>query len=100
MNLLRSGKAWLLFLTLVHAGIGMAQPTGSTWVTTFEDYFDGTTLNTNKWSYGFGWGQNSGAFAETTRPENVTISNGTLKIKIECDNGYKSGSINTRNKFF
>ncbi len=74
-------------------------PPGATWNLTFEDNFDGTSLNSSNWAHGFGWGPNSGSFSETTRPANATVSNGTLKIKMECDNGYKSGAINSRNKF-
>ncbi len=98
-NLLLTLKALVLIAALLSRGITQAQPAGATWIPTFEDQFDGTSLNTGKWSYGFGWGTASGAFQETTRPANVTISNGILRIKMECDNGYKSGAINSRNKF-
>jgi len=90
----------VFLLLLLTAGYAAAQPAGSTWTLSFEDTFDGTALNTTKWSQGFGWGAKSDAFDETTRPENATVSNGTLKIKMECvGTAYWSGAINTRNKF-
>jgi beta-glucanase (GH16 family) len=93
-------RAYALLLLLLTAGYAAAQPAGSTWTLSFEDTFDGTTLNTTKWSQGFGWGAKSGSFDETTRPENATVSNGTLKIKMECvGTAYWSGAINSRNKF-
>ncbi|RIV17976.1 T9SS C-terminal target domain-containing protein [Fibrisoma montanum] len=93
---------WLsLFLSILTLPtLSWAQPpSGATWTLKFEDNFNGTSLDQTKWSQGFGWGPVSGAFNETTRPENVVVSNGTLKIEMECDNGYKSGAINSRNKF-
>jgi len=79
--------------------IGDAARSGTNWTLTFSDDFNGTTLDASKWSYGFGWGPNSDAFAEKTRPENITISNGTLKMKLECvGTDIWSGAINTKNK--
>ncbi len=69
------------------------------WTLTFEDQFNGTSLDSAKWSHGFGWGPNSSSFHETTRPQNATVANGVLSIKMEYDNGYKSGAVNSRNKF-
>ncbi len=95
----RSLYAFLLLL--LAAGYAAAQPAGSTWTLTFEDTFDGTALNATKWSTGFGWGPKSDAFDETTRPENVTVGNGILRIKMECvGTAYWSGAINSRNKFY
>jgi|GEM_PF-2215118 len=94
-------NAYTLLLLLLTAGYAAAQPAGSTWTLTFEDTFDGTALNTSKWSTGFGWGAKSDAFDETTRPENVTLASGIMRIKMECvGTAYWSGAINSRNKFY
>lgn len=57
----------------------------------FEEHFDGTSLNTAKWT-----ARNSGLYV----PSQVSVSNSNLKIKGELVNGIpKSGLITTRDKF-
>lgn len=74
-------------------------PTNKQWKLKFEDDFDGTALNTQKWSSGFGWGSSSGSFGEITRPQNTTVADGIATLKIEKEGStYYAGAINTRNK--
>ena len=72
---------------------------GKSWQLKFEDNFDANTLDQSKWSFGFGWGTNSGSFIEKNRPSNLTFQNGFAVIKAESENNvYYSAAINTRNK--
>ncbi len=64
----------------------------------------GKLLNIDKWSVGYGWGLNTGAFYDDVRPENVIVEDGILKIKVEdlpagVTNAWPSGAINSKNKF-
>lgn len=95
-------KVFLLtsFLTVVvHFSLLAQPPSGKNWKLKFEDNFDGVTLDLTKWSFGFGWGTNSGSFSEKNRPSNLTFQNGFAVIKAESENNvYYSAAINTRNK--
>lgn len=76
-----------------------AQPNDKKWKLIFEDNFEGSTLDTTKWSFGFGWGINSSAFEENNRPQNLTFKDNMAILKAEEENGtYYSAAINTRNK--
>lgn len=87
----------LLFVAC--ASLTFAQPTDKKWKLKFEDNFDGPSLDTTKWTFGFGWGLNSGAFDETNRKQNLTLKDGMIVFKGEESNGkYYSAAINTRNK--
>lgn len=79
-------------------------PAGSgPWVQTFSDDFNGTALDTSKWSTGYGWGNITGFSQEYADPRNVRIADGKLSITVEnrAQNGrrYTSGAVNTKNKF-
>lgn len=85
------------------------------WGLVFNDDFDGTSLDTSNWNYNYPWG-NTHTNNAYTAPENVSVSNGLLKIKAENKRhpdapattktydgtfnlDYTSGAINTNNKF-
>jgi beta-glucanase (GH16 family) len=86
---------------------------GGTWTMSFSDEFNGASLDTGKWSYGFGWGSPySDAFTECTSPEQVKVAGGLLTItpknsppdpricnRIDGFGKYTSGVIQTKNKF-
>jgi beta-glucanase (GH16 family) len=90
-------------ISFVFAGlftsIAAQLPSGKNWQIRYEDNFDGPTLDLSKWSFGFGWGTNSGSFSEKNRPSNLTFENGMAVIKAESENDtYYSAAINTRSK--
>jgi hypothetical protein len=54
-------------------------PAGSgPWVQTFSDDFNGTALDTSKWSTGYGWGNITGFSQEYADPRNVRVADGKL----------------------
>lgn len=71
------------------------------WTLTFEDTFDGGSLDTSKWSIGFGWGRETNGSPERIVDENVTIESGILSLKGTHDGSdYKSGSVNSKGKAY
>ncbi|MDQ2086826.1 glycoside hydrolase family 16 protein [Herbivorax sp. ANBcel31] len=86
----------------------------SSWELVFSDEFEGTSLDTNKWSYNYPWGNTHNHSAYCV-PENVSVSDGLLRIRAENKRhpdapegvdhdgwhylDYTSGAINTMNKF-
>ncbi|MDY0102160.1 MAG: glycoside hydrolase family 16 protein [Lentimicrobium sp.] len=69
---------------------------------TWNDEFDGNTLNTNYWSYetgGGGWGNNE---LQYYRPDNTSVGGGTLTIEARKENyenrNYTSSRLVTLNK--
>lgn len=94
-------KKILFTALLIAAGASLtyAQPSGKKWKLKFEDNFNGPVLDTTKWTFGFGWGLNSGSFEETNRKENLTFKDGMIVFQAAESNGkYYSAAINTRNK--
>jgi len=90
------------------AGLASAQPE---WSLVFADEFNGSSLNTDNWSYQTGtgtiyglpagWGNNELQYY-TSRTENTQVSNGTLKIIARNENfsgrNYTSARLRTANK--
>lgn len=87
----------------------------SGWKLVFDDEFDGTSLDTTKWSYNYPWG-NTHNHRAYCAPENVSVANGLLRIKAENKRhpkapqtvksdgktlslDYTSGAVNTKGKF-
>lgn len=85
------------------------------WNLVFNDEFEGSSLDTTKWSYNYPWGNTHNHRAYCVQ-ENVSVSGGLLKIKGEnkrhssAPSGvtqggewysldYTSGAVNTKNKF-
>ncbi len=74
------------------------------WNLVWSDEFSGTALNTADWSYNTGaggWGNNELQYY-TARTENVSVDNGSLKIKALAENymgsNYTSARIVTKDK--
>lgn len=70
----------------------------------WSDEFDGTSLNTSNWTYEIGtgssgWGNNELEYY-TNRPENISVSNGELRITARRENyngsSYTSARIKTQ----
>ena len=82
-----------------------AGPDGSQsqWVLTFNDEFDGSTLDEARWSNGFGWGQATRSDYGWCDPNNNVVSGGVLLQRIErrATGGqpFAVGCINTKKKF-
>ena len=100
--------AVFVFSTGVYAGYDSSTLTmdPSDMKLVWSDEFNGTSLNTDYWTYeigngSWGWGNNEQQYY-TNSEENVSVSNGTLKItaKYESIGGknYTSGRIKTSGK--
>ena len=91
----------------------LAGPPAGDWTLTFEDNFDGTTLNTTKWSKGMRWAGIINNELQGYVPENVSVSAGAARFLTEKrtvvnkdwanyaygNANYASGVIQTYNKF-
>jgi beta-glucanase (GH16 family) len=65
-------------------GATQYKPDGTPWVCTFDDEFDGTALNTSKWSVltTASTGYVSGSECYINNPNNVSVSGGTLNLTL------------------
>ena len=73
------------------------------WTLAFEDQFDTGSLDTDKWSVGFGWGRDTTASYERIVDRNVRVENERLKLTATHDGGPDSvyaGCVNTRDKHY
>lgn len=87
-----AGFAWSAFLLLFAASGLMAQtpPISGDWTLTFEDNFNGSSLNGDNWRVGT---HHSGiAGAGGNDPDLITVSGGTLKLKSSTADTTMSGS--------
>lgn len=73
------------------------------WVLTFDDEFDGSSLDKSKWSNGFGWGQATNSNYGWCDPANNVVSGGVLVQRIDRRPHYGQpfsvGCVNTKNRF-
>ena len=95
-------------------GATVYRTNGTAWQCTFDDEFNGTTLDTSKWfvqttaASGF----HSGAECFLNDPNNISVANGTLNLTVRrtapftCKTPYggyatqyTSGTVNTLNRF-
>lgn len=86
--------------TAVGAATG-GPPNTDDWQLSFEDTFDGGSLDTSSWSTGFGWGDSTNYSPSVSNPENVGVSDGRLKLRATKGDGspeYWNGVVNTKNK--
>jgi beta-glucanase (GH16 family) len=99
-------------------GVTGLKPSGTRWVCTFDDEFDGTTLNTSKWlvQQTSNSGYHSGNECYVNSPNNVSVANGVLSLTarqeaapFSCTNGldgsesyqtsYTAGMVSTDDRF-
>lgn len=99
---------WLVWFTVLVTGLGASKSLAQCPLV-WSDEFDGTALNTNIWEpligdgcfYGIcGWGNNEWQWY-TSRPENIEVADGYLKIIARNDNwqghAYTSARLRTLN---
>ena len=99
-------------------GVTGTKPNGTPWVCTFDDEFDGTTLNTSKWlvQQTSNSGYRSGNECYVNSPNNVSVSGGVLNLTarqeaapFSCTDGldgaqsyqtqYTAGMVSTDDRF-
>lgn len=72
------------------------------WSLTFEDRFDQGSLDTSKWSIGYGWGRTSDGRREYVRDRDVWIDDSADQLVLNIDHdgndGWYSGAVNTKDK--
>lgn len=84
-----------MILLLILCGSAIAAPNG--YVLTWNDEFDGDSLNSTKWDHRYPGRQYKIGYYTT---DAVSVSNGTLKIKTYVKDGkIYTGQIGTDNKF-
>ncbi|HYH48542.1 MAG TPA: glycoside hydrolase family 16 protein [Acidimicrobiia bacterium] len=73
------------------------------WVLTFSDEFNGNSLDKEKWSNGFGWGQETRSDYGWCDPGNNVVSGGVLAQRInrkpQGGQPFSVGCIHSKNKF-
>lgn len=82
---------------------------GNNWVQTFSDDFNGTTLDTKKWTPCYWWANSTGCTnggageVQWFQPDDVIVDNGTLHLRAQkrSMNGfdYTSGMISSHDKY-
>ena len=106
------GVAGLLYFVQHHTAskadvLSASVIAGKTWVPVFTDNFDGNSLDTSRWATYFNTYGDSNNEEACLTPNNVSVSNGTLKITakretITCPgqptDSFSSGFISTREK--
>jgi beta-glucanase (GH16 family) len=95
-------------------GVPILKSNGTPWTCTFDDEFNGTTLNTNNWSVvtTASSGYHSGSECYEDTPQNVNVSGGTLNLTLIKTSGfackgmdtnfttnYTAGAVNSDNNF-
>lgn len=77
--------------------------TGGLWLVTLRDEFAGASLDSGKWSNGFGWGETAGHVAGYCDPANNTVEGGVLVQRADRrpqgGRPYSAACINTKDKF-
>lgn len=80
------------------------QTDGENWEIVWSDEFEGTSVDTSKWTYDvgdWGWGNNELQYYTVNRPENARIEDGALIIEARKDDFGKpwtSARLTTRGK--
>ena len=103
MHSLRRAILWALasvFLTLSIATLVLANPSDSTYRLVFADEFDGTTLDTSKWSAASpGWTMPNSA--STASAGQVAVGNGILTLNAVRTGAstFTSGSVSSYTKY-
>ncbi|WP_167599520.1 glycoside hydrolase family 16 protein [Halorussus marinus] len=68
-------------------------------VIALEDRFEDGSLDSDTWETGWGWGTRTRTSPTRMVPENVTVTDGQLRLEASHEGGkILSGSVNTKNK--
>ncbi|WP_042665784.1 family 16 glycosylhydrolase [Haloferax sp. ATB1] len=105
-NLMKlSGAGALTALGVSSVGVGSAAVTEGgpanqdEWTLTFEDDFDGDSLDTEQWSIGWGWGTGTTMSPTEVVERNVDVRDSNLYLKGTHDGDQPyAGGVNTKNK--
>lgn len=104
-------QAFSALAILLSPAAALAYPPndGNDWVMTFSDEFNGTTLDSNKWSPCYWWGTSKGCTnggageVQWFLPDDVIVNNGTLRLRAQkrSSNGfeYTSGMAASHDKY-
>jgi beta-glucanase (GH16 family) len=101
---LRAGALAVALLPLAACGSSSSDSPSGPWNLTWSDDFNGTSVDTTKWSFdlgnAFGTGQQD---FDTARPDNVTLADGSLVITARSESyqgsAYTSGRIESSASF-
>lgn len=77
------GAAWPLTIGLPPVLVQPQESSGGLWSLTFDDEFDGSGVDTSKWSNGFGWGDSAANFAAWCDPAANVVSGGALSQRAD-----------------
>ncbi|MFC6825106.1 glycoside hydrolase family 16 protein [Halopelagius fulvigenes] len=75
-------------------------PNPDNWTLNFEDTFDGGSLDTSKWSVGYGWGLTDRNSAGRVSSDEVNVSNGQLHLSMRYDGSVTTSAVNTKDKHY
>lgn len=100
-------RSYLKYMTTAATAVGVVGATSSSvaaapkdysdWGVSFEDTFDGGSLDSSKWDVGFGWGLTTTASAERISESQIDVRDGKLYLTADYNGGdILAGSINTR----
>ena len=80
-------------------GVTMYKPDGTPWACTFDDEFDGTSLNTNNWTVETtaSNGYHSGSECYEDSPDNVSVSGGTLNLTVHKVASFRCPAVGITN---
>ena len=99
------GTAWPLTIGPLPVLVQPVGSSGGLWSLTFSDEFDGSAVDTGKWSNGFGWGDSADNFAAWCDPAANVVSGGALLQRADRlaapRNGkpYSGGCLHTKETF-
>ena len=79
------------------AATNYGPPNPDNWTLSFEDKFEQSALDSSKWDLGFGWGMETSTSAESISADEVTVSDGTLRLSASHQDGVTAGSVHTKN---
>ena len=66
------------------------------WTLSFEDTFDGGSLDTSKWEVGYGWGLTDDNSAGEVSPDEVSVTDGMLHLSMTYDGDITTSAVSTK----
>lgn len=96
-----SGTMYIDDVEVIASGTTTPSPVGpsGSWTLKFSDEFNGTSLDSSKWTVGWPWGNSASHADEIIRAENIAVNNGILQIKANKEGStWYSGLIQSNGK--